>query len=49
MPRGNPLRNIRVADDLWNRALAVAEKRGENLSEVLRAALVRYVKRHEGK
>jgi hypothetical protein len=39
-------RNIRV-DDLWDRALAVAHRRGETLSQVIRAALVRYVKRHE--
>lgn len=47
MPRGTRLRNIRVADDLWQRARAVAEAREENLSDVLRAALERYVKRWE--
>jgi hypothetical protein len=31
----------------WPRALAVAHRRGETLSQVIRAALVRYVKRHE--
>jgi hypothetical protein len=46
MPR-EPLRNIRIAPDLWDRALAVAHRRGETLSQVIRAALVRYVKRHE--
>jgi predicted transcriptional regulator len=40
-------KNIRIADDLWDRALAVAHRRGETLSQVIRAALVRYVKRHE--
>jgi hypothetical protein len=39
-------RNVRV-DELWDRALAVAHRRGETLSQVIRAALVRYVKRHE--
>jgi hypothetical protein len=39
-------RNVRV-DDLWDRALAVARARGETLSAVIRAALERYVKRHE--
>lgn len=47
MPRGTTLRNVRVADDLWRRARAVAEKRGESLSDVLRGALERYVKRYE--
>lgn len=47
MPRGTALRNVRVADDLWQRARAVAAKRDENLSDVIRAALERYVKRHE--
>jgi hypothetical protein len=46
MPR-EPLRNVRVEGDLWDRALAVARARGETLSAVIRAALVRYVKRHE--
>jgi predicted transcriptional regulator len=39
-------RNLRV-DDLWDRALVIAHARGETLSAVIRAALVRYVKRHE--
>jgi predicted transcriptional regulator len=47
MARGTTLRNVRVADDLWRRARAVAERRGESLSDVIRAALERYVKRHE--
>jgi predicted transcriptional regulator len=46
MPR-DPLRNVRIPDDLWDRALAVARARGETLSQVIRAALERYVKRHE--
>ena len=45
--RGTAIRNVRVADDLWLRAKAVADKRGESLSDVLRAALERYVKRYE--
>jgi predicted transcriptional regulator len=47
MPRGTTLRNVRVADDLWRRALAVARGRDESLSDVIRSALERYVKRHE--
>ena len=46
MPRGTRLRNVRVADDLWTQAKAVADERGESLSDVIRAALARYVKRH---
>lgn len=49
MPRGTTLRNVRVAEPLWDAARAIAEQRGENLSDVIRAALVRYVKRHGGK
>lgn len=44
--RGTTIRSVRVADDLWSLALAIAEERGENLSEIIRAALERYVKRH---
>lgn len=42
-----PLRNIRVADDLWKAAQAVATTRGESLSAVIIAALKRYVRRHQ--
>jgi predicted transcriptional regulator len=37
---------MRVSDDLWRRALDVAKARDESLSQVLRAALERYVRRH---
>jgi antitoxin component of RelBE/YafQ-DinJ toxin-antitoxin module len=47
MPRGTTLRNFRADDSLWKRAQAVAAKRGESLSDVLRAALERYVQRYE--
>ncbi len=40
-----PLRSIRVDTDLWRAAQAVAAARGESLSDVIRRALVRYVKR----
>jgi hypothetical protein len=46
MPPGTKLRNVRVADDLWQHALVVARARDESLSDVIRAALERYVKRH---
>jgi predicted transcriptional regulator len=44
-----PLRAIRVPDDLWTAAAEIAEERDENLSEIVRAALTRYVKRHTPK
>lgn len=39
-------RVIRVQSPLWEQALAVADMRGESLSEVIRAALVRYVAKY---
>jgi hypothetical protein len=42
-----PVRGFRIPDDLWRRARAVADERGESLSDVVRAALLRYVQRHE--
>lgn len=39
-------RSVKVPDALWNAAKAVAAARDETLSEVIRAALDRYVKRH---
>lgn len=42
-----PIRTVRVAEDLWQRARAVAKARDESLSDVIRAALERYVKRYE--
>lgn len=47
MPRGTTLRNFRADDALWKRAQEVAAKRGESLSDVLRDALKRYVRRYE--
>jgi hypothetical protein len=44
MPDGTPLRNVRVADDLWRAAMSKALDRGESLSEVIRRALEEYVK-----
>lgn len=47
MPCGTTLRNFRAPDSLWQRARAVAARRGESLSDVLRAALERYVETHD--
>lgn len=40
-----PRRSVRVPDDVWHAAQAKADERGDNLSEVIRAALARYAKR----
>lgn len=40
-----PLRNVRVADDLWRAAKAKAEENGETLTDVIVRALRRYVAR----
>lgn len=47
MSRGTTLRNFRADDLLWQRAKAVAEERGESLSDILRRALEQYVASHE--
>jgi predicted DNA-binding protein len=39
------MRSLRVPEDLWERAKAKADERQENLSDVIREALERYVKR----
>ena len=41
-------RTVRVEDDLWRAAQAKADERGDVLSEVIRAALKRYVSRRDG-
>jgi predicted transcriptional regulator len=40
-----PHRTIRVDDALWTSAQLAAAERGESVSDVIRAALARYVKR----
>lgn len=47
MPRGTKLRNLRVDDEIWLPALAVAAARDENLSEEIRKFLRRYVRRNK--
>lgn len=39
------MRSLRVPEKLWAEAMAKAEEREENLSDVLRDALERYVRR----
>lgn len=38
-------RSVKVEDELWAAAKAKSDERGEVLSEVIREALKRYVKR----
>ena len=42
---GNPARAVRVEDPLWQAAKNRAAERGESVSDVIRRALERYVKR----
>lgn len=42
--RGAPRRTIRVDDELWSRAKAVAAERGDDVSAVIRRALEAYVR-----
>lgn len=39
------VRTIRIDDDLWHAAQVKAAEHGESVSDVVRRALVRYVKR----
>lgn len=46
--RGTPRHAVRIPDDLWQAAIAAAERQGTTLTEVVRAALERYVREHGG-
>lgn len=39
------MRSIRVPERLWNEAKAKADERGESISDVIREALERYLRR----
>lgn len=43
-PKGTTRRAIRISDDLWTAALTLARSRNENLSDIIPAALVAYIK-----
>lgn len=47
MSKGTTHRTVRIEDALWGAAKAKAAEREESLSEVIRLALVEYIK--EGK
>ena len=41
--KGTPTRTIRISDELWERAKAVAKEHGDNIADIIRAALVAYI------
>ncbi|MFC5992901.1 hypothetical protein ACFQE5_01600 [Pseudonocardia hispaniensis] len=45
--RRTPQHTVAVDDELWQTARRIAELRRERVSDVLRAALMRYVARHK--
>ena len=45
MPPGTTLRNFRISDELWDAALARAEDKHTNVSEVVRELLQQWVDR----
>ena len=45
MAKGTPIRNLRIADDLWLAVKAKAERQGTDVSTVIRDLLARWVRR----
>lgn len=43
MSRGTTRRAVRIDDGLWQAAKTAAAERGDNLSEIIRLALVAYI------
>jgi len=41
--KGTTMRGVRIPDDLWTAALTLARSRGENLSDIIRQALMDYI------
>ncbi len=46
-PKGTPLRNIRISDDLWAEARKVAKATDQDISSMIRGLLVEYIGEHE--
>jgi len=42
MSKGTTRRSIRIDDELWDKAQEVAAERGDNLSDVIRTAIIEY-------
>lgn len=49
MSKGTTRRAVRINDELWTAALAVAAERDENLSDIIRDALRAYIEQWEKK
>jgi predicted DNA-binding ribbon-helix-helix protein len=49
MSKGTTHRTVRIEDGLWEQAKTLAAERGENLSDIIRAALVAYVNESRAK
>ena len=45
----NPARTVRIADQLWSAALALAKRQQVTVSEMVRRSLQEYVDKHRGK
>lgn len=43
MSKGTPRRTVRIDDELWEDAQLVAKQRDEDLSDIIRQALRRYI------
>lgn len=48
MSRGTARRSIRVEDELWDEAQEEATRNGDNLSEIIRGGLRRYIEESKG-
>lgn len=46
MSKGTTARNVRVPDEIWLPAKEVAENEGDNLSDIIRKALIQYIDEH---
>lgn len=40
-------RTVRIEDDIWEKATEAAKATGENVSVVIRRALIAYIKEHQ--
>lgn len=47
MNQATPRRTVRIPDELWYAALAVAAARGETLSDIIRDRLAGYLKEEQ--
>lgn len=41
-----PVRNVRLRDEVWNEAKAIAAERNETMTSVIEEALLRYIAAH---